>query len=69
MTDFVVDGASGSEAHGVDLVDGDAPVVRLIVHGDLPTTIEHDGRTWIATGGSDTPDPDAPSLAVYRPTN
>ncbi|MFZ7088813.1 hypothetical protein [Curtobacterium sp. RRHDQ10] len=67
MTDYVVDGAGDSRAHGVDLVDGDTPPIRLIVHGDLPTTIEHDGRTWLATGGSDRPDPDAPPIAVFRP--
>jgi len=67
MANFVVDGAGDSDAHGIDLVDAGRPPIRIIVHGDLPTTIEHDGRTWLATGGSDRPDPDAPPIAVYRP--
>ena len=47
---YVHDNPGGTEAHGVDLVDGDAPAIRILVHGDLPTTIEHEGRTWLATG-------------------
>jgi hypothetical protein len=68
MAEYVVDGAGDDQAHGVDLVDGDAPPIRMIVHGDLPTTIEHEGRTWIATGASDI-EGDAPPIAVYRPVD
>jgi len=65
---YVHDNPGGTEAHGADLVDGDAPVVRILVHGDLPTTIEHEGRTWLATGKShDDGDDQAPPIAVYRP--
>ena|GEM_PF-1598033 len=70
MSDFVKDTTDGTPAepdsHGVDLVDGDAPAVRILVRGDLPPTIEHDGRTWAAT--DETHDAgDAPAISVYRP--
>jgi hypothetical protein len=52
----------------VDLIDGDSPAVRILVHGNLPTTIEHEGRTWLATGDAhDDGDPSAPPIAIYRP--
>ncbi|MFJ3382972.1 MULTISPECIES: hypothetical protein [unclassified Curtobacterium] len=70
MSDFVKDTGGGNpdepDSHGVDLVDGDGPAVRILVRGDLPPTIEHDGRTWAATrethdaGGG-------PAIAVYHP--
>lgn len=54
------------DAHGVDLVDGDEPAVRILVRGDLPATLEHEGRTWQAT--DETHDAgDAPAISVYRP--
>lgn len=70
MTDFVKHTPGGTpdgpDSHGVDLVDGDDPAVRVIVRGDLPPTLEHDGRTWQAT--RETHDAgDAPAIAVYRP--
>lgn len=66
MTEYVVDNTGDDRARGVDLVDGDQPPVRLIVHGDLPTTIEHEGRTWIATGEADQ-ESGAMPIAVFRP--
>ena len=63
---YVHDNPGGTEAHGVDLVDGDAPAIRILVHGDLPTTIEHEGRTWLATGDAhDAGDDDTPPIAIY----
>ncbi|WP_189502599.1 hypothetical protein, partial [Mesorhizobium sp. M00.F.Ca.ET.216.01.1.1] len=65
---YVHDNPGGTEAHGVDLLDGDAPAVRILVHGALPTTIEHEGTTWLATGDAhDDGDPSAPPIAIYRP--
>lgn len=65
---YVHDNPGGTEAHGVDLIDGDAPSVRILVHGDLPTTIEHEDRVWLATGDAhDDGDPTAPPIAIYRP--
>ncbi|WP_066517393.1 hypothetical protein [Curtobacterium ammoniigenes] len=70
MTDFVREQPDNDpdeiDAHGVDLVDGDAPSVRLLIRGDLPRTLEHEGRTWVATG--ETHDAgDSPDIAVFRP--
>ncbi|MCJ1714903.1 hypothetical protein [Curtobacterium sp. VKM Ac-2922] len=54
------------DAHGVDLVDGDEPAVRILVRGELPTRIEHEGRTWRAT--DETHDAGgAPAIRVFRP--
>ncbi|GAA3338325.1 hypothetical protein GCM10017714_09050 [Curtobacterium pusillum] len=64
---YVHDSPGGTEAHGVDLVDGDDPAVRILVHGDLPTTIEYEGRTWLASGEAHDGDDQAPPIAVYRP--
>ncbi|OIH98578.1 MULTISPECIES: hypothetical protein [unclassified Curtobacterium] len=65
---YVHDNPGGTEAHGVDLLDGDEPAVRILVHGDLPTTIEHEGRTWLATGqGHDAGEDGTPPIAIYRP--
>ncbi|OII34820.1 hypothetical protein BIU98_02320 [Curtobacterium sp. MMLR14_010] len=70
MSDFVKEVPAQSpdepDAHGVDLVDGDEPAVRILVRGALPATLEHDGRTWAAT--DETHDAgDAPAISVYRP--
>jgi hypothetical protein len=69
MSDFVKEvpahRADEPDAHGVDLVDGDEPAVRILVRGALPPTIEHDGRSWAAT--DETHDAgDAPAISVYR---
>lgn len=54
------------DAHGVDLVEGDAPAIRLLIRGELPGSLEHEGRTWVATG--ETHDAgDGPDIAVFRP--
>jgi hypothetical protein len=66
MAEYVVDNPGGNDAHGIDLVDGDAPAVRMIVHGVLPRSVEHDGRTWTTTGETEDQD-DAPPITVYRP--
>lgn len=70
MSEFVKevpdDGPAEPEAHGVDLVDGDEPAVRILVRGDLPDTIDHDGRRWRVT--DETHDAgDAPAIRVFRP--
>lgn len=67
MAEYVVDSTGDNAAHGVDLIDGDEPAVRMIVHGDLPATIDHDGRTWSRTGDAEDQGDDAPPIAVYRP--
>ncbi|PZE27321.1 MULTISPECIES: hypothetical protein [unclassified Curtobacterium] len=68
MTEYVVDNTGDDRARGVDLVDGDQPPIRLIVRGELPTTIEHEGRTWIATDDVDE-EPGALPIAVFRPAD
>ena len=35
---YVHDNPGGTEAHGVDLIDGDAPAIRILVHGDTRFT-------------------------------
>lgn len=55
------------DAHGVDLVDGDEPAVRILVRGGLPDSLEHDGRTWVATDETSDPGDDGPPIAVFRP--
>ncbi|PZE86793.1 hypothetical protein [Curtobacterium sp. MCBD17_032] len=67
MAEYVVDSTGDNAAHGVDLVDGDTPPVRMIVHGDLPDTLDHDGRTWARTGDAEDQGDDAPPISVYRP--
>jgi hypothetical protein len=68
MSEYVRDTTDPEEpvAHGVDLVDDDTePAVRILVRGDLPDTLEHDGRTWVATG--ETHDDEEHPIAVFRP--
>ncbi len=67
MAEYVVDSTGDDAAHGVDLLDGDTPAVRMIVHGDLPPTIEHDGRTWARSAEAEDQGDDAPPITVYRP--
>lgn len=71
MSEFVRDVAEPDEpdAHGVDLVDDDSePAVRILVRGDLPDSLDHDGRTWVATG--ETHDAgEGPAIAVFRPAD
>ncbi|WP_144758668.1 hypothetical protein [Curtobacterium sp. 9128] len=72
MSDFVKDvrdeGPVEPEAHGVDLVEGDEPAVRILVRGELEETLQHDGRTWRIT--DETHDAgDAPAIRVFRPAD
>ncbi len=71
MSEFVRDnpagGPEGPDAYGIDLVDGDEPSVRLLVRGELPESVEHDGRTWVATDETHDPGDDGPPIAVFRP--
>lgn len=56
------------DAYGVDLVEGDEPAVRILVRGDLPESLEHEGRTWAPTG--ETHDAgDGPPISVFRPVD
>ncbi|WP_242088988.1 hypothetical protein [Curtobacterium sp. DN_7.5] len=71
MSAFVRDnqpaGAEEPDAFGIDLVDGDEPAVRILVRGELPATVEHDGRTWVATDETHDAGDDGPPIAVFRP--
>jgi hypothetical protein len=68
MADFVVDNSGDDRSRGVDLVDGDRPPVRLIVRGELPSSIDHDGRVWVPTDEVDE-ERGALPIAVYRPAD